>query len=44
MTVIGGSYMRPMFHTPLGLFLLGLCVVMVLTGSLWIKRIVEIEV
>ena len=44
LTLINGKYMRPMYHTTLGLLLIGVCVVMVTMGSLWIRKIVEIEV
>jgi tight adherence protein B len=43
-TIIDSSYERPMFHTTGGLVALGIGTVLVLAGSLVMKRIVDIEV
>jgi tight adherence protein B len=44
LTLINPNYMRPLFETPIGNILLVGAAVMVITGSLVIKRIVEIKV
>jgi tight adherence protein B len=44
LTVLSPDYMHPMFTTTLGRVLLGISAVMVTTGSLVIKRIVDIKV
>ncbi|MDP9294085.1 MAG: type II secretion system F family protein, partial [Actinomycetota bacterium] len=44
LTIINPVYMRPLFETPIGNLLLVVAAVMVITGSLVIKRIVEIKV
>lgn len=44
MAIIGGSYMRPLFHSGIGQLLVLICVFMVITGSWIIKRIVDIRV
>ena len=41
---VGTQYMRPMFHTTTGLVLLVGSGVMIVIGSLWIRRIIEVEV
>jgi tight adherence protein B len=43
-TVINPEYMQPMYDTPLGRALLVLAALMVISGSLVIKRIVDIKV
>jgi tight adherence protein B len=44
LTVLSPDYMRPMFTTTLGRVLLGISAVMITSGSLVIKRIVDIKV
>jgi len=44
MAMIGGSYMKPLFHSGLGQVMLVICLLMVVTGSWIIKRIVDIRV
>jgi tight adherence protein B len=44
MSLIGGNYMKPLFHSPLGQFLLVVAAIMVATGSWVIKKIVDIRV
>jgi tight adherence protein B len=43
-SLLNPSYMRPLFATKPGQILVGLAVVMVVAGSLLIKRIVNIKV
>ncbi|PWU22217.1 MAG: hypothetical protein C5B48_10460 [Candidatus Rokuibacteriota bacterium] len=42
--LLNPGYLRPLFTTPSGQFLLGLAVVLVIIGSFAIKRITEIEI
>lgn len=42
--VINPSYLQPLFHNPAGTFALVLATIMVITGSLIIKKIIEIKV
>jgi tight adherence protein B len=44
MTIINGEYVRPLYTTSLGQALLAMAAVMVIAGSVVIKRIVDIKV
>jgi len=38
------SYVRPLWSTPLGLGMLGMCVLLILGGALWMKKLVKVVV
>ena len=44
LTLLDSEYMAPLFDTGTGRFMLGVAAVMVITGSLAIRRIVDIKV
>jgi tight adherence protein B len=39
-----GDYMRPLFTTAVGIVMLAGAVVMVVLGSLWMRKLVRVEV
>jgi tight adherence protein B len=43
-SVMNPSYMAPLVQTPIGLFLLGACAVMLTLGGLWLRKIADIKV
>jgi Flp pilus assembly protein TadB len=44
MSIVNPRYMRPLVGTSTGHLLIAICIAFVITGSLLIKRIVEIRV
>jgi Flp pilus assembly protein TadB len=42
--VSSGAYMRPLYTTSLGEFLLGLAFALLLLGTFWMNRTIKVEV
>ncbi len=44
LAVTRGTYLYPMFHTTLGVFLLGVSAVLMSVGAFWMSKVVKVEV
>ena len=44
MYIINPDYMQPLFHDPIGQIALGLAIVMMIVGFLWMRQVVQIDV
>jgi Flp pilus assembly protein TadB len=42
--ISAGTYMRPLYTTPLGELMLGFAVLLLLIGSFWMNRTIKVEV
>ena len=44
MFVLNPHYMHPLFHDAIGQIMLGLAVVMMIIGFIWMRQVVQIDV